>query len=193
MWLPYPEGAARWLLRSPVLLYRLGLGALANRVHIMILVTRGRTSGLPRYTPVEYRAHGSKTYILSGWGERAHWVQNLRAQPSVVAQQGGAAFGACAEIVTNEGEALRALRLFRRPAPSVYDAVFARMTERDKADEHDLIEIARRVTIIRLDPQAVMSDLPPLQSDLGWVLPALSVGMVALWVVGRIAARGSKQ
>jgi len=194
MWLPYPQGVTRWLLRSPVLLYRLGLGALANRVHIMILVTRGRKSGLPRYTPVEYRTHGSKMYILSGWGERAHWVQNAHEHPSVVTQQGSATTSACAEIVTNEGEALRALRLFRRPAPSVYDAIIAHRTGRDKADEHDLIDIARRVTVVRLEPHAVTSDLPPLQPDLGWVLPAFSVALLIAWGIVRMAtARRSTQ
>lgn len=188
-----PRGVGRLLFRTPIYFYRMGLGGLLNSVHIMILVTRGRKSGLPRYTPVEYRQHGSKIYIISGWGERAEWVRNLTVTPSVTAQQGGDSMSACAEIVTNEGEALRVLHLFRRRGPSIYDAIFARITDRAAADELALIEIARRVTIVRLDPQAAPSNLPPLSSDLGWIMPAAAVGIIAFWSLGRIVRRAARR
>ena len=68
--LPYPQGLGRWLLRLPLLLYRLGLGWLANSFRLMVLTTWGRKSGLPRHTAIEYRAHGSKIYVISAWGSR---------------------------------------------------------------------------------------------------------------------------
>jgi deazaflavin-dependent oxidoreductase (nitroreductase family) len=188
-----PRGIGRFLLQTPIYLYRMGLGGLLNRFHIMILVTRGRISGLPRCTPVEYRQHGSKIYVISGWGDRAEWVRNLMVTPSVTVQQGGTALSACAEIVTNEGEALRALHLFRRRVPSIYDAIFARITRRADASELDLIEIARRVTIVRLVPQAAPSDLPPLPSDLSWIMPAAAVGLIACWSLAKIARRALRR
>ena len=105
--IPYPEGAGRWLLRLPIFGYRLGLGDLLNAGQLMILATRGRKSGLPRYTPIEYRQHGSKYYVVSAWGERPQWFQNLQDCPEVLVQAGRRTFAARAEVVTNSGEALQ--------------------------------------------------------------------------------------
>ena len=47
------------------------------------LVTRGRTSGEPRPITIWFAAVGRTVYLLSGGGEAAHWVRNLRADPAV--------------------------------------------------------------------------------------------------------------
>ncbi|MEO0564787.1 MAG: hypothetical protein AAF125_21960, partial [Chloroflexota bacterium] len=51
---PYPRGALRSLLRAPLFLYRLGLGELLARAHLVVLSTRGRVSGVERQAIVEY-------------------------------------------------------------------------------------------------------------------------------------------
>ncbi len=191
--IPYPRGFFRGLLRLPLVLYRMGLGDVMNAAHIMILATRGRRSGLSRHTPIEYRQHGSKIYVISGWGERPHWLRNLKAAPAVLIQQGSRQFAARAEVVTNGGEALRVLHLFRRRAPFVYDPLIARLSERESIDERTLPEVTEKITIVRLDPTAGKSELEPLPASYGWVLPALiAVVMAALLVVGASRSRPSK-
>ena len=170
--IPYPRGLARGLLRLPIGLYRLGLGEVMNAAHIMILGTRGRKSGLARYTAIEYRRHGSHLYVVSAWGERPQWFRNLQASGAVLVQQGRRAFGARAEVVTDSGEALRVLHLFRRTAPYLYDPLIARMSDRAQIDERTLPEVSRAITIIRLDPTPdAPPDLPPLRADFVWVWP----------------------
>lgn len=170
--IPYPQGVGRWLMRLPLLLHRLGLGDLVNAARILVLTTRGRKSGLPRHTPIEYRQHGSKIYLVSAWGTRPHWYQNLLAHAPVTVQQGRKQFSASAHVVTNSGEALRVLNLFRRTAPVIYDALLSRMSDRPDIAPRTLPEITDRITIVRLTPEPGASNLPPLPANLVWVWAA---------------------
>jgi deazaflavin-dependent oxidoreductase (nitroreductase family) len=43
-----------------------------------LITIRGRTSGLPRTTPVAIIAVSGRRYVWAPWGE-VHWVRNLRA------------------------------------------------------------------------------------------------------------------
>ena len=43
-----------------------------------LITVRGRTSGLPRTTPVAIIAASGRRWIWAPWGE-VHWVRNLRA------------------------------------------------------------------------------------------------------------------
>ena len=123
--IPYPTGLLRLALRMPLTLFRLGLGDLLNALRLLVLTTRGRKSGQARHVAVEYRRHGSKIYMISGWGERPDWYQNLLADPLVTIQLGRHTLSALADKVTDPAEALRAVNLFRRDAPSRYDAADA--------------------------------------------------------------------
>jgi deazaflavin-dependent oxidoreductase (nitroreductase family) len=176
--IPYPQGAGRWLMRLPLLLYRVGLGDLVNAARILVLTTRGRKSGLSRHTPIEYRQHGSKIYLISAWGNRPHWYQNILSNGTVTVQQGRKQFSARAGIVTNSGEALRVLHLFRRTAPVIYDALLSRMSDRGDIAPRTLPEITDQITIVRLTPEPGASKLEPLPANLVWVWPAgLIVGI----------------
>ncbi len=74
----------RWLVRAPVWLYRARLGIVLGPRFVMLQHT-GRTSGARRYVVlevVERRAPG--TYVVvSGFGDRAQWFRNIRADPRV--------------------------------------------------------------------------------------------------------------
>ena len=43
-----------------------------------LLTVTGRTSGIPRTTPLAVIEHGGRRWIWSPWGD-VHWVRNLRA------------------------------------------------------------------------------------------------------------------
>jgi deazaflavin-dependent oxidoreductase (nitroreductase family) len=67
------------------------------------LVTTGRRTGKPRAIEIWFAAAGDRVYMLSGGGEAAHWVQNLRNDPSVRLRIDGRTFNGRARVV--EGEA----------------------------------------------------------------------------------------
>jgi len=184
--IPYPTGLTRIVLRTPLLLQRAGLGWLLNLFHVTILTTQGRKSGLPRHTPIEYRMHGTKVYMVSGWGEQPNWVQNLKAHPKVALQTGNRSYGATAHIVDDTGEILRTLFLFRKRAPAIYDALIARITEAEEVSAHSLPDLANQLTVVRLDLEPEGPALPVLQADLRWVLPVVLTTGAALAVIGRV-------
>jgi deazaflavin-dependent oxidoreductase (nitroreductase family) len=167
--LPYPRGVVRAVFRAPILLYRMGMGNLVDLFHIFILTTRGRRSGQPRFTPVEYRRHGSKYYVISAWGSRPNWYHNLNDDPIVTIRQGGRVFQARASLVENQSEALLVLHLFRRPNPLLYDIILARVGNIQAVDPRTLPDLAGQYTIVRFDPQPDHPALPAPPSDLRWM------------------------
>lgn len=48
-----------------------------------VLETTGRTSGLPRRTPVGGRRVGGSFWLVSEFGERSQYVRNIKADPRV--------------------------------------------------------------------------------------------------------------
>ncbi|MEV2218126.1 nitroreductase/quinone reductase family protein [Streptomyces sp. NPDC050997] len=48
-----------------------------------LLETTGRTSGLPRRTPVGGRRVGNSFWLVSEFGERSQYVRNIKANPRV--------------------------------------------------------------------------------------------------------------
>jgi deazaflavin-dependent oxidoreductase (nitroreductase family) len=99
-----PSKILRLGLRLPIWLYRAHLGwLLGNR--FLLLTHTGRKSGLARQTVVEVVQHDKETdtyYIVSGWGEKADWYQNIRQTPKVSIQVGGRKFQTRAEFIPPE-------------------------------------------------------------------------------------------
>lgn len=74
----------RWLVRTPVWLYRARLGGMFG-TRLLMLEHIGRQSGKRRYVVLEVIARPAPdTYVVvSGFGERAQWFRNVRATPQV--------------------------------------------------------------------------------------------------------------
>ncbi len=86
-----PTGAVRFAFRLPIFLYRLGLGRVLG-YRVLLLVHRGRKSGLPRETVLEVVRHDAVTresVVLSGWGEKADWYRNIEAATALEVRTGG--------------------------------------------------------------------------------------------------------
>ncbi|MFJ2909070.1 nitroreductase/quinone reductase family protein [Streptomyces sp. NPDC087228] len=54
-----------------------------------LLETTGRTSGLPRRTPVGGRCVGQAFWLVSEYGEKSQYVRNIQADPWVRVRIGG--------------------------------------------------------------------------------------------------------
>ncbi len=187
--IPYPTGLARDLVRLPLVLYRLGLGPLVGLLPLLIITTRGRKSGQPRRSVLEYRRHGTKHYVVSAWGRRTQWLQNLLAHPLVTVQKGQECFGARARLVEDSGEALRVLYLFRKKAPIIYDAVLARLSARESVNARNLPDISSQIVIVRLEAVADEPTPPALPSDLVWTLRLAVVSILAFMVIRLVRQR----
>jgi deazaflavin-dependent oxidoreductase (nitroreductase family) len=99
-----PRGLSRLLFRTPIYLYRVGLGWLLGG-RFLLLNHVGRKSGLPRQAVVEVVRHdeASDTYVIaSGFGERSQWFQNVMEQPEVTIQVGRRKLAVTAERLSRE-------------------------------------------------------------------------------------------
>lgn len=182
--IPYPHGILRHLVRFPILFQQWGMGWLLRPMNLMILTTRGRKSGLPRHTVLEYRRHGSKLYVVSAWGKQPHWFRNLLADEGVTLQLGRGDVAAKACLIQDSAEALRALYMFQRTGP-IYEAILADMSSADSIDLRTLKQVANEFTVVRFD---LRDDAPPLtgiQTTNRWVAPLiLSISILfLLWSV----------
>ena len=168
-----------------VLLYRLGLGGVLSYLKVVILTTQPRESVPFTRTPMVYRMHGTKVYLIVPRGNNLQWVQDIQTQPIVTLQAGPRTYGAKAQVVENPHETLRALMLFRKVAPDFYDALLARLVEADRVNALNMPEIAPRVTVVRLDLDDRGARLDALKADLRWVwwlgLPTLFVIIMMLF------------
>jgi deazaflavin-dependent oxidoreductase (nitroreductase family) len=186
---PYPGNIVRSLLRLPIWLYRAGLGSIVNLMHIMVLTTEGRKSGLPRHTAIEYRTHGSKIYVVSAWGDRPDWYRNLSVNPVVSLRRGTRQLSARAHVVNDASEALRVLNLFRKTAPAVYDAVLTRLSTEEAVSRKNLHDVSDQFTIVRFDPIEGRLLLPTVTTDLRWVWLVLISLFAMVFVVTKTKQR----
>jgi deazaflavin-dependent oxidoreductase (nitroreductase family) len=94
-----------------VALYRATGGKMGSRMaggKVLLLTTKGRTSGKPRTVPVMYFGDGAdRVVIASAGGSAAHpaWFKNLDRHPDVTVEVDGERYAACAAVATGEERA----------------------------------------------------------------------------------------
>jgi len=99
-----PSRMLRFGLRLPIWLYRIKLGWLLGDRFLMLTHT-GRKSGLSRETVIEVVQHDKTAntyYVVSGWGEKSDWYQNIRKTPQVTMHVRGRKFQTKAEFIPVE-------------------------------------------------------------------------------------------
>ncbi|WP_262365705.1 nitroreductase family deazaflavin-dependent oxidoreductase [Gordonia sp. OPL2] len=72
----------RWFVRAPIVIFRAHLGGLFGG-RLLLLEHTGRHSGRLRRVVLETveRPDSSHVVVASGFGERAQWFRNVRANP----------------------------------------------------------------------------------------------------------------
>lgn len=78
----------RYLNRFMVAMYRLGLARWLQpwppvTGRILVVVHKGRKSGLVRRTPLNYAVVDGDLYVIAGFGAVSDWYRNVRADPRV--------------------------------------------------------------------------------------------------------------
>ena len=165
----------RFLFKTPVICWRMGLGPFLGR-GMLLLTTWGRKSRLPRHTMLSYTFHGGKFYVISGWGERSDWYQNTIADPHTTVQLGSSTYHAIARRVTAGEEFAAVMQIILRNGGDSY--FLPLLQSLDIAyDLDDLAAKRDRVHLVALDPTD-QAGPPPMASDLLWVWPVLLAGIV---------------
>jgi deazaflavin-dependent oxidoreductase (nitroreductase family) len=92
---------------------RVGNPVLSRLPQQTLLETTGRTSGLPRRTPVGGRLTGREFWFVSEFGEASQYVRNIRVQPRVRVRVRGRWYAGTAELLPQDDARAR-LRLLPR-------------------------------------------------------------------------------
>jgi deazaflavin-dependent oxidoreductase (nitroreductase family) len=89
-----------------------------------LLETTGRTSGLPRLTPVGGRLVGREFWFVSEYGERAQYVRNIQADPRVRVRVKGRWYAGTAHLMPQDDPhaRLKLLPRFNSAAVRVFGA-----------------------------------------------------------------------
>jgi deazaflavin-dependent oxidoreductase (nitroreductase family) len=93
--------------------FKRGLGGLISNPftgNVMVLKTAGRRTGKARYTPVNYAIIEQRIYCYQGRHMKGKWLLNIRANPEVIVLLPSGALTGYAEEVTDQKEAMRAIR-----------------------------------------------------------------------------------
>jgi deazaflavin-dependent oxidoreductase (nitroreductase family) len=190
----------RWMFKTPLIWWRMGLGSLLGRT-MMVLTTWGRKSHQPRHTMVSFTQLAGRIYIGAGWGERCDWYQNLQADPhvtiqlyapSITGKNGVVALPALARRVVDEDEfRLIAQRLLETGGDTHFKPWLSSLGVAYDCEE--MVAKRQRIHQLALDPQIIepgspvqRSDFPPaMPADLKWVWAIMAGSFCLGWLVGR--------
>lgn len=155
-----PRGLLRLFFRSPILVYRLGLGGIGlgglTGKRIM-LTTVGRKSGKPRRAVVDVMRHDAATgtyYVISAWGERSDWYRNLLANPSLRAQVGWRSFAAKATVLS-ESHAGQMMIEYARRHPTYTRAIMRLLGFKGGSsdDEEAMRTLGPQMRVVAIQPE----------------------------------------
>jgi deazaflavin-dependent oxidoreductase (nitroreductase family) len=156
----------RLLFKTPLVLWRLGMGPVLGK-QMLVLTTTGRVSKLPRYTMLSYSVHAGSYYILSGWGPKADWYQNIQTDPLVSVQTDKVTTPAAARRVESLEEYKLVMQsLLDGGGDSHFEPWLASLDIQESID--DLIAKRERVYLVALDPFTSQGP-EPLSADLTWI------------------------
>ncbi len=98
-----PGPLRRWFFRTPLALFRMGLGGLMPGQ--VMLTTVGRKSGRPHRAVVDLLKRDTATdtyYVVSAYGAHSDWYRNLEANPELEVQVGRRRFRARATTLPSD-------------------------------------------------------------------------------------------
>lgn len=167
--------------RGMVLLWRLGLGRVANLWpkgfgRLLVIEHTGRRSGSRYLTPVNYTTVGDDLYCVAAFGERTDWYRNLLATPNTAVWLSNGRWEAGVADVSDDPQRIDLIR--RVLIDSGFAAHLFGLHPHHIGDE-DLAEATAtyRLLRIRLLQRRAAPNGP---GDLTWIwLPVLGAAMAA--------------
>lgn len=104
-----PRGIGRWFYRPPIPLYHIGLGWMMGQRFICITHI-GRKTGQKRQTVLEVIRHDKTArihYVVSAYGEKSTWFQNIQVHSDVSIQVGSKKCGLQRYVFQNPRQSAR--------------------------------------------------------------------------------------
>lgn len=178
--LPYPsQPLLKGLFKSPITLYRLGLGPVVGKL-FMVMTTTGRKSGLPRRTAIEYHAYHGRKYVMNGYGMKSDWYRNILADPRVTIQTADGVEAMLARRVTSDAELAQAYE-FAEHNPIIQGWI---KSSGQALSKEQFVAEKERWCMVTFD--ATDQPAPPaLEVDLEWVWPLAGICFWLGWMAGR--------
>ena len=153
-----PNKVLRFGLRVPILLYRMKLGWLLGD-RFLLLTHIGRKSGRPHQTVIEvvqHEEHSDTYHVVSGWGERSDWFQNIQKNPSVTIHVGNRQFQAQAMFIPL-AKAMEVMEAYAREHPIAFKELSSLFLGQEmKPGREAAKELAERMPMVAFRP--VQSD-----------------------------------
>lgn len=181
--LAYPSGRLmKYVYKSPILLYRVGLGFIVGRL-FMVMTTTGRKSGLPRRTAIEFHEYNGRKYVMVGWSQ-SDWYRNIQVNPLMTIQTASGAESVRARRLTTN-EDLNAAWDAAEHSPFIQLAMKltgAKLTRAAFLAQKD------RFILLTFDPTREQTP-PPLPSDLRWVW-AVVILLIVVKLTSSLRKRG---
>jgi deazaflavin-dependent oxidoreductase (nitroreductase family) len=131
----------------------MGLGRLMG-ARFLLLTHTGRVTGKQRNAVLEIIRREPDldvSYVVSAWGERSDWLQNVLANPEVEVQIGGRRFSARAVILTDE-HAQRELQRYARAHPIAARALMRLIGLPYDGTPEALRALAQELRVVRISP-----------------------------------------
>ena len=120
-WLAEKALTTRSIARTPIWLYRHGLGPVFGG-RMLMLEHVGRRSGRPRYVCLEVvsRPRRDRLVVVSGFGTGSQWYQNLQARPTCRVSIGRRRDVSAAARFLTDAESAEALTDYQRAHPRAW-------------------------------------------------------------------------
>ncbi|MFJ9119189.1 nitroreductase family deazaflavin-dependent oxidoreductase [Streptomyces sp. NPDC102394] len=148
-----PTGWKRFLARLPILLFRCGLGWIFGG-RLLLLHHTGRVTGLDRRVVlelVEYEPDDGSWVVASGFGPRAAWYRNLRAEPKTLIEVGRRRHAVTAHFVAPD-EGAEIMDRYAHRHPRTARRLCAFMGIPSTGPDTGFREAGRSIPFVRLSP-----------------------------------------
>lgn len=136
------------ILRPWVMFWAGRLPFLARTV--LVLETIGRTSGLPRRTPLQYELIEGDYYIGAARGEQADWYRNLQKNAGVRLRIGRDWMSGTAEPVTEVSEKAAYLHTRLERHPRMVGRMLRLHGVSGNPQPEDIVRVAAEIALVRV-------------------------------------------
>ena len=154
-----PKTLFRIIKLPPRLVYALGFGPIIGPL-VLLLTTKGRVTGKPRVTPLQYERVDSSIVMGSSRGLKSDWVRNILADSRVEIRIGWNRWKGEAEVVDDLDRIIKFLEIRLQNHPRMVGAILKSNGIPSKPTRTALAKYAADTVIVIVEPLNRDSTLP---------------------------------
>jgi len=119
---------------------------------VLLLITTGRKSGLPRETRLQYEEQAGVIYVAAGRGQDADWFRNIVANRQVEVQMKAGRFCGVAEPITDPARIADVLELRLQRHPRMVGAMLLLHGLPMRPNRANLEQLAAKLALVAIRP-----------------------------------------